>query len=159
MPTESDDIELLLAPTESFHVRDAESANWVVRKIVEARKYRERVESWAAAEIRRAERQEALFLARFGQELEEWTRHEVAQLHKRKSLALPAGTVGFRRQPLRLAVSDEGGLIAWCKSHLPQAVKTVESVLKTAVMEHVSKTGECPNGAEVAGGGEAFVIK
>ncbi len=39
------------APPPAFEVHDAGSANWVVRKIVEARTYAKRIEAWAAAEI------------------------------------------------------------------------------------------------------------
>jgi len=54
----------------TFAVTDAASANWVIRKIVEARAYAARVRHWSALEIRRAEREEQFFIRRFGVELE-----------------------------------------------------------------------------------------
>jgi phage host-nuclease inhibitor protein Gam len=145
---------------EGFAVRDAASANWVIRKVVDARRYAERVETWAAAELRRAQREEEFFLRRFGCELEAWARQQIAQQHdRRKSVCLPAGTVGFRTEPPRLDISDESALLAWCKINMPTAVSTVQSVMKTPVIEHLKITGECPSGAEIAGGGEKFYVK
>lgn len=142
-----------------FCVHDAVSANWVVRKIVEARRYAERVEQWAAAELRRAQRKEQFFLLHYGQQLEAWARKELAQQTGRRSVNLPAGRVGFRIHPPHLTVKDEPALLRWCKANLPAAVAVVERILKSAVREHVQKTGELPDGADVSGHGERFFIK
>lgn len=144
---------------EGFHVQDAKTANWVIRRMVECRRYRESVEHWAAAEIKRAQREEAFFLGRFGAELEAWARQEIAKQRGRKSVKLPAGTVGFRTEPTRLQVKDEPALLAWCRVNLPKAVQTSERVLKRCVAEHLERTGECPHGAEIAGAAQRFLIK
>lgn len=163
MPGESDidGIALVVAEVdERFHVRDAQSASWVVRKIVEERAHRRRVADWFEAETRRSEHREAFLLRRFGAELSEWVRRELATQHgKQRSIHLPAGRVGFRIEPTRIVVADEPKLIAWCRQHLPTAVRVVQSVLKTEINQHIKNTGECPDGAEVAGGGEKFYIK
>lgn len=152
-----DKVVVVDAP-DSFAVRDAASANWVVRKVVEARRYAEHVQAWAAAEVRRAEREEAFLMRRFGTQLEEWARRQVQTQHDgRKSVALPAGAVGFRCGRSRLIVADESALLAWCRTNLPQAVKTVQSVAKSTVAEYVKSTGECPSGTELGGGGEHFM--
>jgi len=143
-----------------FHVRDEQSASWVVRKIVEERAHRLRVANWCVAETRRSERREQFLMHRFGAELAEWVRQQLAkQFGKRRSVHLPAGVVGFRAEPTRIIVADEPKLIAWCRQHLPSAVKVVQSVLKTEINQHIRSTGECPDGAEVAGGGEKFFVK
>ena len=92
METEQDELQIEI-PDERFRVVDEGSANFVVRKVIESRRYRDHVEEWAAAELRRAQRQEGFFLGRWGLELEEWARSQIAQQFRRKSLALPAGTV------------------------------------------------------------------
>ena len=145
---------------EAFRVSDCASANWVVRKIIEARQYAEHVQEWAEAELRRARREEEFFMFRFGAQLEAWARSQIAvtQPH-RSSVALPAGTIGFRVQPLRLEILDEPKLLEWCKRNAPSAVVTSERILKTAIMTHFSATGECPDGAAVAGGAAAFYIR
>ena len=105
--------DITLGVPHRFIVCDAASAHWVIRKIVEARKYAERVETWAAAEVRRAQREEAFLLRRFGAELEAWARQEIQAQHDgRKSVCLPAGTDGFRIEQARLRVTEEAALAA-----------------------------------------------
>src|SRR4051812_15613036 len=144
---------------EAFSVHDAVSANWLIRKIVECRRYREHVEQWAAAELKRAEREEAFFITRYGHQLEAGARRQIAKQQGRKSRKLPAGTIGFRTEPTRLAVKDEPALLVWCKANLPAAVQTIERVLKSCVKDHIASTGEVPSGAEVSGGEQKFFIK
>ncbi len=143
----------------TFHVHDAGSANWVVRKIVEAHAYAARARAWAAAEVRRAERDEQFLLLRYGQQLEDWVRQQIAQQHDgRQSVNLPAGRLGFRTSPSTLVVTDERALMRWCREHLPSAVRTVESVTKSVVTEHVRSTGECADGVELRGGVRQFYV-
>jgi len=159
METEEDDLQLEI-PHEQFRVVDAASANWLVRRIVEARKYAERIEQWAAAELRRAEREQAFFVGRWGVELEEWARREIAQQHRRKSIVLPAGTVGFRSGPPKLVIVNEPALVAWCQDHLRSALRIHTAVLKSEITSYVMKTGEQPPGAKVdPGGRQSFFIR
>jgi hypothetical protein len=145
---------------EQFTVRDEKSAAWVVRKIVEERTYRERVAGWCEAETRRSERREQFLFHRFGGDLSDWTRRQLeSQYGSRRSIHLPSGVIGFRTEPTRIVVADEQKLIAWCSRHLPSAVKVVESILKSEISAHIKSSGECPDGAELAGGGEKFFIK
>jgi len=168
---------------EAFAVRDASSANWLVRRIVEARRYADHVRAWAALEIRRAERDEQFFLQRYGGQLEEWANAEInAREGRRRSICLPAGTSGFRRGRPHLLIHDADGLLSWCRTNLLDALvleinatgveaeklrqfqrencahaRSVESLSKSVVEQHVRDTGECPNGAEIACGEKFFV--
>jgi phage host-nuclease inhibitor protein Gam len=145
---------------ESFHVRDAATANWVLRKILAARRYAECVREWAAAEVKRAQREEEFFLVRFGGELEEWCRRQIQEDGgRRRSVNLPAGVMGFRRTPTGLEVADEQKVIDWCRRHLSQAIVIRESLSKTVLKEHLKQTGEVPEGAEIRGGDERFYIR
>lgn len=145
-------------PPETFAVDDAASANWVVRKIIEARAYAKHVKTWAEAEQRRAEREEQFFYHRYGQQLERWVREQLER-SRRKSVKLPAGTAGFRVEPPRLEVRDEQKLIGWCRRSLPEAIRVQTQVLKSLVKDHVRRTGECPDGAEVGGGNRRFYVR
>jgi hypothetical protein len=116
MPDDDDNntlVQWIEQETEGFRVHDEASANWIIRKIIECRTYRDRVERWAAMEIKRAEREEPFFMTRFGGQLEAWARKQIAKQRGRKSVKLPAGTVGFRTEPTRLAVNDEPALLAF----------------------------------------------
>jgi hypothetical protein len=151
------EVESLPDVPDAFEIRDAASANWLVRKIIESRAYAEHVKEWAALEVRRAEREERFFLDRFGHQLERWAREQMKNT-RRKSIKLPAGAIGFRTALQHLEVADEPKLIVWCRRHLPSALRVQTHVLKSLVKEHVEKTGECPDGAEIASGGERFYI-
>ena len=50
------------SPNSDFEINDERGANWVVRKVIEARQYAEHVEQWAAAEITRAQAEERRLL-------------------------------------------------------------------------------------------------
>jgi hypothetical protein len=144
----------------TFHVHDQATANWVVRKIAEARQYAERVEEWAEAELRRAKPEEEFLMFRFGTKLERWARAQIAVTQPRpNSVALPAGTIGFRLQLLWLGIVDEPKLLAWCKRNAPTAVVTSERIPKTALMTHCTATGECLDGARVTGGAAEFFVR
>jgi hypothetical protein len=128
-PASGEDVEAsleVLVP-ERFAITDQRSANWVVRKITEARACAQAVQEWADGEISRAVREEQFFLSRFGAQLEAWTRAQLTGLRDRKSLKLPAGTVGLRAQAQRLHVHDEAQVLEWARSACPQAIRlTVE---------------------------------
>lgn len=157
---EEGDVTAPVEVPEGFHVHNESTANWVVRKIVEARQYRERVEAWAAAETRRAEAQERFFMERYGGQLEAWCRQRLeAEGHRRRSTSLPAGTIGFRSTKAGLDVTDEPKLLAWCRRWLPSAVRRTETVLKGAVGDHVEATGELPDGMEVRDAADKFFVK
>lgn len=61
-----DDQDVPQSPRPEFSIRDAASASWLVRRINEARSYKERVKLWAEREIRRADRDEQYLAMRYG---------------------------------------------------------------------------------------------
>lgn len=176
--------ELSAQVSEHFSVRDEQTANWVVRRVNEARAYRRRVEEWAAGEIRRAQAEEQFFLGRFGGQLREWLQQQITTRHlRRKSLALPSGTIGLRRSPPRLAIQDEAKAVQWARQHLPYALRAevkvtgpaaqdlrawcqencrsaqiTESLLREELGEYVESCGEIPEGVEVQCGEERFYV-
>lgn len=149
---QADDAEIArsLSAFSAFHVVDDESANWVVRKITESRRYGDRVRTWAAAEIRRAEREEAFLMRRFGSELEDWCSAQIAQRgNRQRSLKLPAGRVGFRRSRMAVEITDLATAVDWCRQHLPTAIIVTERLSKTLVSTFVHSTGELPDGVSI----------
>src|SRR5688500_17737324 len=108
---------------EGFSVRDEQTANWVIRKIIEARQYDRHVQDGAVRDTRRDHADEKFFLHRYGQQVEDWARRQLEhESGRRKSLNLPAGTVGFRNEPQRLDVADDDALLRWCRANLPSAI-------------------------------------
>jgi hypothetical protein len=169
----------------SFEVRDEASANWVVRRVHDARAYTEKVAAWAAVEIRRAENEERWLLQRFSQQLEDWAR-EALRAHRcsRRSLALPAGRVGFRPCPAQIAIAERHAAAEWCRRHLTDALKLrveargpsarslrqmllepqldlviQEDVLVGELKKHFDATGELPPGTSVVEATDRFFIR
>lgn len=173
------------AVPERFEVRDGRTANWVVRKVVEARAYAGRVEAWAAAEVRRVRREEQWLLRHFGGQLQGWVEAQLAVRGGRcRSLRLPGGQVGFRSTPATVMIADQHVLAAWCREHLPhayglrvasrgeaahllrdmigesrQGLAVREEVFVSEVKKHLDVTGELPPGAAVMEPRQRFFIK
>ena len=106
-------------------------------------------------------------MARFGQELEAFAAARLAG-KKKRSIALPAGVVGFRKQPARMAVEDEAAALAWAKAHgvtsavvvVPATEKLSKSELAKAVMAGVpGAAGEIPDGARMTEEEDRFFVK
>jgi hypothetical protein len=162
--TASNDADFELAfpeVPEGFHVTDDDSANWVVRKILECRAYAKRCTDWCEREQARAKREEEFFFFRYGQQLFNYARQKIAVAGgRRKSVTLPAGMVGFRTEPVKLIVDDETTVITWAKKHNPSLVSIVEKLSKSALNEHFEKTGEPPSdGAHLEPAREKFYVK
>lgn len=140
----------------SFEVKDAASASWVVRKIVEARARQERIREWAATETKAARREEEFFLRRFGPDLEAWA---AENLRGKKTLRLPDGALGYRRRRMTLQIEDSQRVLDWCRRNLPDAVRIKEDVLKTPLNAHLKETGEVPPGCNIDPGGDEFYVR
>lgn len=148
-------------PKTRFEVHDETSANWVVRKILEARAYRQRIRTWAEVEVRRAERQEQFFLGRFGRQLDRWLRSQLETRQSRqRSINLPAGRVGLRKQKPKLIVDDPEAVLEWAKQVAPNLVTVQESVSKSDLNSHLEQTGEFPaRGVHLDEGGDRLVVQ
>jgi hypothetical protein len=179
------DTQSVMITSDGFRVADENTANWLVRKILEARAYAVHVEEWAAAEKQRAKRDEQRLLLRFGPELEQWLRTEIQTRGNRsKSVALPAGRISLRRVNGRMVIADEAVAMQWAKDHLVDAVKINISVtgsaalhfadccktllgsnagtfqvIKSVLAEHIARTGEIPDGVNLESSQEHLLIR
>ena len=109
-----------IAP-QQFEVRDRDSAEWLVRKLVEAANYIDRVKHQAEREIKRTQRERDFLLLRYGPQLQRWARTEL-ETHRgrRKSILLLSGSVGWRAISTKLVVEDMVAVVKWAKKKLPQ---------------------------------------
>ena len=145
----------------AFTVHDAQSANWVVRKIVEARAYAERCAQWAEHEKMRARREEDYLLLRFGRELRDFALAAIAEQGSRqKSISLPAGRIGFRHAGMKLVIDDEEAVLRWARKTQPNLVVIQESISKSGLNQYFEDTGEIPpSGVRVEPEDEKFYVK
>jgi hypothetical protein len=148
-------------PAQEFCIDSADRANWLVRRIVAARAYRERVRVWAEAEERRAILEERELLHRFGPQLQRWIISEIAKSNgRRKSVSLPAGTAGFRQIGTRLLIDDATAALDWARINCPQAVVTRQILSKSTLKEHMFATGEVPDvGISLEPSRESFFVR
>ena len=164
MPGDGDaetDVEVLKEVPRGFSIDCEQHANWLVKKVVAARMYSERVKQWAEQEQRRAAREERTLLFLFGRQLEEWTRNEIDKLNgRRKSINLPSGMVGLRTVGPTLRVDDEQSVIDWATTHCPSAVQLIRKLSRIELKRFCEQTGEIPDaGVRVEPGGERFYVK
>lgn len=152
--------EIAASVPETFSIRDHRSANWLVRRINEARRYAASVRRYAESELKRAQREEEFLMSRYGAQLEQWAIHEINRNGgRRKFVALPGGRVCLRRVPAWLEIADESQAIGWCRTHLPSAVQIIERLRRTDLRHHVEETGEVPEGVAVRGECQRLTIQ
>lgn len=133
-------------PEPPFCIDSAERANWLVRKVVQARAYGDKVRAWAIREQRRAEREEQQLTHLYGRQLEAWARQELGALNgRRRSIKLPGGKVGFRRIRAKLVIVDPAAVLKWAKASFPDAIITTERISRTAIVARAKETGEIPD--------------
>lgn len=173
---------------EVFHITDERGAEWVLCKIREARERADRARKWAQEIAAEAQKREDGLMARFGVELQQFAQTQLEGV-KKKSFALPSGTLGFRSSAATIVVREPDELQEWAKVHCPEAVQyelfvecgseqvtqlkmilaTIykvdpvcelkESVTKSIVNEHFKTTGEVPEGCVFVPPCEKFYIK
>ena len=155
------DITVLREVPEHFEVKDEGTANWLCRKIQESRAYADQVRIWADREAARAAREEKVLMFLFGRQLERWARDRIMLAKgKKKSINLPAATIGFRTTTPRLIIDNEHSVLNWAKEHAPGAVQTIEKVLKSVLDDHFKSTGEVPEeGVHVEPAIERFFVR
>lgn len=155
------DVEVLKIVPKQFSIEDEKSANWLVKRIIAAREYAERVKKWADQEQRRADREETTLLFLFGRQIEAWAKGEIEKLNgRRKSICLPGGTVGFRHENPKLVIDDEDTVLQWARHNLSDAIHTVEKLSRSVIKTHFESTGEFPaEGAHVEPAAEKFHIR
>jgi phage host-nuclease inhibitor protein Gam len=160
IPFDRPDEELEAQVPEHFEVRDEQTANWLVRRVLESRAYADRVQAWCDSEKRRARREEDFFVGRFGLQIERWLRDELEKRGGRsKSVTMPAGRVGLRSVGPKLEVLDLDVVLAWAREHCPEAIKQTESLRKTPLNDHFEATGELPDGVYLQSPRDDFYIR
>jgi phage host-nuclease inhibitor protein Gam len=150
-----------------FAVTDLASADWCLRKVESAERriqqrrdfvtaYRAKLDAWLesanTADFRTTERMAEL--------LQPWAEQEVAKSGGRQSISLPTGTVGFRRSPDALEVTDnERACLELDATGLQICTRVKIEVDKRALMAHIKNGGALPVGVELRQGERRFYVK
>ncbi len=150
----------IVSEHQEFHITDDKSLSWWLGKM---RQLRALAHSEWEVGNKAMNRSQVFHRAADG--LEQRFREEAepvvrALLPKgRRSVLFEGGEAGLRKTPGHLDVTDELAAVAWCKEHLPEAVKVFESILKTPVTKQYDETEVLPPGVAVVAPSEKLWVK
>jgi len=126
--------------------KDAERANYLLRRLTRITENADQVKALADAEAQRIADWKAERLGVLEREqawiesaLEGFMR-EAVRTGSSKTMHLPNGTLTVRAARSRVIVDDEPALIEWAKDNAPAAVKVTESVLKGQIDDVAADT-------------------
>jgi len=152
-----------------FAVTDLASADWCLRKVATAERRMQarhalvaqrkaEMDAWEA----QANKADLHTTDRMAEYLCPWAEHEIAE-GGRKSVSLPAGTVGFRRGPDSIEVLDAKTVITAIRelklADESRLIRIKEEVDKRGLMEYVKMGGALPEGCELREGERKFYMK
>jgi hypothetical protein len=127
----------LASTPERFDVTDLASAEWVLNKMSECDAEEMGIEARIKAvtenlnsDLRQTRGRREYLMGRFGEGLKAFA-HFDQGLGKRRTTSTAFGKLSFRTTPESIEIVDMALAVEWAKTNAPDAVKTVESVLKT----------------------------
>lgn len=147
-----------------FEVKDLDTANWAVSKVVDANariaarkaqadEYKAKIDAW----LDRANADDERTIEFFEAELRPFVQQEVARSNK-KSVKLLEATAGFRDSGGSVEIEDEEALIAYLESFAPELVRVKKSVDKAELKKRLKAGEEFPH-AHIAPGSTKFYVK
>lgn len=124
---------------EKFHPSDLPGAEWVLERLSEAQGDRAALTARKAAlaanldrQIKAAEQREAFLMQRFGPDLEAYAKAET-EGKKQRYTDTAFGRLRFMKTPGSIRVDDPQKALVFCALLFPEAVKTTQSVLVSAL--------------------------
>ena len=147
-----------------FEVKDLDTANWAVGKMLAAEsniqriraladEYKRRIDEWAE----KATKDDHATIEFFESEIRPFAEREISG-GKKQSIKLMGATVGFRKTPARVEIEDEDALVGYCETFAPELVRVKKSVDKTEMRKRIEK-GEVFDGAHLEPGNVNFYVK
>ncbi len=124
---------------EQFHADDLPGVEWVLERISEAQGDRTALTARKAAiianldrQIKAAESREAFMIQRFGPDLEAYAKAET-EGKKQRYTDTAFGRLRFTKSPGSIRIDDPQKALVFCSLLFPDAVKTTQSVLVSAL--------------------------
>ncbi len=132
-------LRLAEADREQFHPSDLAGAEWVLERISEAQGDKTALTARKAAlaanldrQIKAAEQKEAFLMQRFGPDLEAYAKAET-EGKKQRYTDTAFGRLRFMKSPGSIRIDDPQKALVFCALLFPDAVKTTQSVLVSAL--------------------------
>ena len=160
----NDLIEVLHDPeVKRFEVKDLDTANWAIGKMMNAHErivmreaqaaaYKYKIEAWLAE----ANKDDLATCEFFESELRPFVQQAILGT-KKQSVKLLYGTAGFRHSPGTVEVEDEDAAVAYCESFAPEMVRVKKSIDKMAIKKRLAE-GEVFEGVKLAPGHTRFYV-
>lgn len=152
------------ATDDGFHITDAASANWLLRKLANLEAERKRIQAQSADILRSLTAQENRLRFLYEDELARWTQGQLEKEGGRtKTLRLLQGTCAFRTTPHSLRVLSSRDAMEYARAQGWDMVKTQETLDAQAYRQQAEaalhETGELLPGLEVVPERETFAIR
>jgi phage host-nuclease inhibitor protein Gam len=159
-----DIIEILHDPeVKRFEVKDLDTANWAIGKMLkahdriivreaQAQAYKHRIDEW----MREANKEDAQTLEFFESELRPFVQSELVG-SKKKSVKLLYGTAGFRTPPDHVDIEDEEAALDYCRKFAPELIRVKETIDKAEIRKRLAK-GEVFDGVKLTRGETRFYV-
>lgn len=163
-PTELTEIIHDAPEKERFEVKDLDTANWAVGKMLDAEsriqeyraladEYKRKIDEW----LDRATKDDQSTIEFFQSEIRPFVEREVAKTNK-QSMKLLGATVGFRKTPPAVVVDDEDSAVEYLETFAPEVVRTKKSVDKKAIKQRLESGEDIPH-VHMEPGGVKFYVK
>lgn len=120
-------------------------APWYLQKEAEYDAAQKAITEHAALLLKQLGSKRVALQRYWGASFENQVRQDLeAQGGKKKSVTYATGTAGYRKTggKDKLTIDDATAAMGWAKEQCPEAVKTVESLLKSELLKHTKDTGE-----------------
>ena len=141
----------------SFSICDEKSATWFLRKMRIISEERDAIKAATAQRLSELEADEARLTHLYGEQLKTWAQSESAA-RRRQTITLPlAGmSVGFRKTPAGITITDQSAAIAEATARGFVKTSPDMSAYRVAAQEALEATGELLPGVEVKPEGTSF---
>ena len=141
----------------SFSITDEKSATWFLRKMRIITEEKDAIKAATAQRLTELEADESRLTHLYGEQLKAWATTE-SEARRRQTITLPlAGmSVGFRKTPAGITITDQSAAIA--EATLRGLVKTSPdmSAYRMAAQEALEASGELLPGVELKPEGTSF---
>ncbi len=141
----------------SFSITDEKSATWLLRKLRILSEERDAIKAATGQRLAELEADEARLTHLYGEQLKTWAQSESAA-RRRQTITLPlAGmSVGFRKTPAGIAITDQSAAIAEATARGFVKTSPDMSAYREAAQAELESTGELLPGIEVKPEGTSF---
>lgn len=145
---------------EGFRIENDKQAEWALGKIREAKAELEKWEAFYTGKLEaaRLDAQDTIdYMTSLLQQYFSTQERRVTKTGIQKyslpsgELVLKPGTLDYKR--------DKAALLAWCDTHMPEAVKVTREPVWSDVKARIMETGELPDGVEAYMTEPTFQIK